>query len=121
MCGPITKEDKDLAAEFIYLTLLLEHMESDMELFNKIPVKLNDPYVTFMDSIIKVVLKDLVLVKRKMKEKQIKVLDPVNVNEDFMQYEYYVRGYNTVFRFFKPVLKNRVSDRAEKYFIGNKK
>ena len=113
----ITKEDKDIASEFIFLNCLIENIEHDIQVFEKAPVKLNEPYKHLLEQTLKQIRADIKDIRYKMKTLEIKVLDlvPKEVNVDFLEYKYVVRGYEHKFRFLKAALFNHQVRRMNKY------
>lgn len=119
MKEPITTEQKNIAAEYIYLTLLLNDLEQDIETFKKVQVKLHEPYISLLDSIIRRVLKDIASVKKQMNDHNIKVVFPKEKgNEDFWYYEYFVNGYKSEFHYLDAALRNHVNRRINRYLFG---
>ncbi|PGT83278.1 hypothetical protein [Bacillus sp. AFS040349] len=120
MKEPITIDQKNIAAEYIYLTILLDDLEKDIETFKKVPVKLQEPYLALLDSKIKKVLTDMAAVKKQMKEEKIKVVFPdKKANEDFWYFDYFVNGYKSEFHFLEAALRNHVNRRMQRYLFGS--
>ncbi|MCM3443623.1 MULTISPECIES: hypothetical protein [Metabacillus] len=104
---PITTYDKNIASVYIYLTLILDDLEFDSLTFKRIPVKINEPYISLLDATIKKVLRDIKMVKQIMKELNIKVVFPTEKENDiFWYFEYFVRGYKSEFYFWEAALNN---------------
>ncbi|MFC0273729.1 hypothetical protein ACFFIX_20290 [Metabacillus herbersteinensis] len=111
----ISEEEKDIATDYILLGILIEQIEDDLKTFHEAPVKLYEPYNNLLESILKEVRRDLTITKAKMKEQGIKVLSGIPINEDFIEYKYYVRGYNAQFHFFNAALRNYVTKKMGTY------
>lgn len=112
----LPEEDKDVAFDYIILQLLVSALTKDINAIKTSKLKLKDTHVTFMESILDLVIKDLSKIKKVMYKKGIKVFDPVSINEDFWSYKYVIRGYECEFRCFKSGLKMSTEKKLSRYY-----
>lgn len=118
--APIPKHEEDLVHEYIMRAYLLDVLESDVETIKAAAFKLHDPYLHLVEEVLKKVRIDIRDMKAKIKELDIKVYDQKEVNEDFVQYEYFAHGYQGHMRYWKAALKMHTTKLLEKYFRGEK-
>lgn len=120
MKAPIPKQEEDLIHEYILRAYLLELLENDIETIKSADFKLHEPYLHFVEEVLKKVRIDIRDMKEKMRELKIKVYDQKEVNEDFVEYEYFAHGYQGHMRYWKAALKMHCTKLLEKYFRGAK-
>ena len=109
-------EDKDIALDYIILNLLHKALDKDIDAIKKSKLKLKEQHSLMMESVQRLVEKDAKEVKRQMSKKGIKVFDMTPINEDFVRYEYIIRGYQSEFRFLKVALKMHTDKKLAHYY-----
>lgn len=117
----LTEEDKNIAFSFIILNLLVSALDRDIIAIKNSKLKLKSQHVFMLESVRDKVIKDAANLKKEMYRKQIKVLNlsPVNVNEDFVSYDYSIRGYTSQFRCFKAALKMHTEKKLHEYYFNS--
>lgn len=110
----VPEEDRDIIESAIYLPMVLTILERDRLVFEQIPVKLKQPYLTLMENTIKAVQKDYKIVKDKMRKGNMKVQE-IARDEAFTNYAFFYKGYEEHHNYFNPAIRNRVSALLEQY------
>ncbi|MCM3413501.1 hypothetical protein [Metabacillus litoralis] len=118
MKAPIPKNEEDLIHEYILRTYLLDVLESDIETIQVANFKLHEPYLNFVEFVLKKLRIDLRDIKIEMKNLNIKVYNQKRVNEEFVQYDYSAHGYTGYNRYWDAALKMHTTKLLEKYFRG---
>lgn len=115
----LSEEEKNLAFGFIIINLLVSALNQDISAINNSKLKLKSQHVLMLESVRDTVLKDAANLKKEMNRKKIKVLNltPENVNEDFVSYDYSVRGYTSQFRCFRSALKVHTEKKLHEYYF----
>jgi hypothetical protein len=117
MKAPISEFEEELISEYIHLSFLIETLESDLKTIDLVPLKLKTPYVLLIEEKLKKVRSDLKTVKAKMKEFNIKIFPQRRVDDMFVEYPYFARGYHGVHRYWDAALRFAGIKRLEKYFM----
>ena len=113
--------NKDLIEieRYIYLPLLLIVLERDYTLFEEGPFKLKAPYLHMIESAKKLIEKDLVEVKAKLKSMKIKVVRGER-DDLFTEYHFYIGNYVDKRRYSNVRLKNYSEKLLEEYIRKSK-
>ncbi|GIN86992.1 hypothetical protein J6TS2_33780 [Heyndrickxia sporothermodurans] len=110
----IPEKEKDVIEKAIYLPMLLTVLDKDLKVFNKSDVKLKAPYIAWIEETMIDIQKELSVIKRYMKQHQIKV-EKVKTEETFTQYLFIYKGYEESHRYFNPRLRNRTEELMRYY------
>lgn len=97
--APIPNSEEELIVDYIYTTYLIRVLERDHEAVSYLNFKIPEVYEHLIEGKLKILRKQLVEIRAKMKELKIKVIDPHRVNEEFIQYDYFAHGYEGNMRF----------------------
>lgn len=112
----ITEEQDKLIFDYIYCTYLINHLEADLKLIPIVGFKLHEPYMHFVEEILKKLRLELKDIRIEMKKHQMKVNDPHIENVEFWQYDYFVGNKQGYKRLWMAHLRNEAGRRLEKYF-----
>lgn len=112
----LPEEDKELALNYIIMNLLVIALDKDIEAIRNSKLKLKDQHVILMEKVRNIAIKDTTKIKKEMFKRGIKVFDREPVNEDFVKYQYIVRGYEAEFRCFKHALKMHTGKKLNNYY-----
>ncbi|WLR42237.1 hypothetical protein LC087_16110 [Bacillus carboniphilus] len=113
MNAPIPIEEKKLLYDYIYNDYLLEQLDQDRTFFEKSKMRIPDVYENLMDDIVDVIGKDLRKIQVQMREKELSVEAPVQLDDWFIEYVYHAHGYYGTFRFWKSALNLEANKRLE--------
>lgn len=116
MKAPIPKSEEDLIVDYIYTTYLIQILEGDHQVVGRLNFKVPEVYEHFVEAKLKQLRLQLVELKKKMKELKIKVIDPVRVNVDFVQYDYFAHGYEGNMRFWDAAMEYEGTRRLNEIF-----
>jgi hypothetical protein len=115
MKAPIPDHEEELIYEYIHLDYLISTLENDLKTFESSPIKIKEPYILLVEETLKKVRSDLKTVKDKMKNLNIKVFPKRRVDDMFVEYPYFARGYHGVQRYWDAALIFASSKRMKKY------
>lgn len=107
-------EDK-LVYEYIFLTYLVEQLESDRLLIDKVGFKIKEVYESLIENTLRKVRRDIKELKAAMMEMNIKVFPPMLVNVEFLSYKYTAHGYEGEKRMWIAALNMKSQKRLENY------
>lgn len=110
----IPDDDRDIIEQAMYLPMVLAVLEKDRLIFDKAPFKLKQPYLNLIEETIKVVQRELRVVKAKMKNGNMKI-QQIGRNETFTQYMFFYKGYEEQHNYFNPRIRNKVHELLEWY------
>lgn len=116
MKAPIPEAEENLVVEYIYTTYLIQILETDHQKAATLNFKIPEVYQEFIESKLKELRKKLVEIKGRMKELKIKVIDPIRVNEDFVEYAYYAHGAEGRMRFWDAAMRYEGTRRLKELF-----
>lgn len=116
MKAPIPENEEKLVVEYIYTVYLIQILEQDHQISSELSFKIPEAYQNFIESKLKIIRQQLVNIKAKMRELKIKVMDPVRVNEEFVQYDYFAHGYEGNMRFWDAAMKYEGTRRLKELF-----
>lgn len=91
-------------------------LEGDRQAVHRLNFKIPEVYVHLIENKLKILRNELVKIKTEMRKLKIKVADPVKVNEDFVQYDYFAHGYEGNMRFWTAAMEYEGTRRLKNYF-----
>jgi hypothetical protein len=112
----ITEEDKNIVLESVLNQLLIEMVERDTIAIRQSKVKLKEPYLDLLEQVLSNAIQKRKELNDKKRTLGIKVMDKKDINEDFVEYPYLVRGYNSQMNLFRSAIRNYVRDRLKTHF-----
>jgi hypothetical protein len=116
MKAKLTDHEEQLVLDYIYKTYLVEVLELDLKGVSTLNFKIKEAYEGLIEATLRRLRKDLSEIKEEFKGLNAKVVGPEFANEDFIRYQYFVRGYQGEHRFFKYHFRNTASKLLEDYF-----
>jgi hypothetical protein len=116
MKAPIPDEEEQLIVDYIYTTYLIQNLERDHQTAGTLNFKIPEVYQNVIEHKLKELRKQLIEIKRQMKDLKIKVADPVRVNGEFLEYAYYPHGYEGRMRFWDAAMAYEGTRRLKKLF-----
>ncbi|NLP52160.1 hypothetical protein [Bacillus sp. RO1] len=113
----LPSEDIEIADQYVILNLLIDTLERELKSIEASTIRLQKPYLELTDNVLKTGRRDLIELKRVMRQKGIKVFDKVIHSEgDFWNYKYLIRGYEGNLNYLKYALKMKMQKRLMEYF-----
>lgn len=113
----LTDEEEQLIEDYIYKTYLIDLLEKDHQAINSLNFKLKEPYERLFESTLKQLRIEMRDIKSNFKELKAKVEGPEVVNVEFLEYKYFIRGYQGVKRLFMYHFRNEANRLLESYFL----
>jgi hypothetical protein len=110
----IPEHDRDIIELAMYLPMLLSVLEKDRLIIEKAPFKLNKPYLNLVEDTIKVVQRELQIVKGEMRKGNMKI-EKINQDSDFTMFLFIYKGYEEQHNYFNPRIRNKVNELLEYY------
>jgi hypothetical protein len=114
----LTDHEEQIVLDYIYKTYLVEVLEHDLQGVSTLNFKIVEAYEGLIEATLKRLRSELMAIKVEFKKINAKVVGPEFANEDFIRYQYFVRGYQGEHRFFKYHFRNTASNLLEKYFTN---
>ncbi|WP_078430262.1 hypothetical protein [Alkalihalobacterium alkalinitrilicum] len=116
----ITKEDQTTIHQFVLLTIARKALEKDLEQLKASSLKLQPAYLNLTTTVLDQLSKELGVIKRYMKQKELKV--EVGKNDGtFSYYHYFCRGYEGQNHYLNVNLKNQVTQYITNCFANGVK
>jgi hypothetical protein len=100
------EEERCLIEKFVMYPIMLTLFNRDIQIVNRSPFKLKQPYIALLEQIMSQVSKELHDVRIELRKRKIKVMDPQR-EEDITEYEIFIRGYREIMRYPNVHLKNK--------------
>lgn len=116
MKAPIPEHEEQLIVEYIYTTYLIQILENDHQTVGTLKFKIPEVYQGFIEEKLKYLRRQSADMKVKMKELKIKVDDPRQVNEEFVEYAYFAHGYEGTMRFWGAAMRYEGTRRLKVLF-----
>ncbi|MEH7524212.1 hypothetical protein V7149_13160 [Bacillus sp. JJ1503] len=110
----IPEEDRNIIEQAIYLPMVLTVLNRDLNVINKSPFKLKQPYLNLIEETMKVIQKELKEVKQYMYKNKLKV-EQLKRDEAFTMFMFLYKGYEEQHNYFNPRIRNRVQELLEFY------
>lgn len=95
--------------QFIYIDLTVKNLQRDLQIVQKGPFKIKEPYISFMEKLISKAIKERRNVKQIMHEHKIHIKNE-GVQNDLVIYRFYMNRKEKEVHFNKYVLKKKVQD-----------
>ncbi|WP_141434273.1 hypothetical protein [Bacillus sp. 03113] len=111
--------DREIFEQSIYLPMVLSVLEYDRKVTEKTPFKLRIIYLNLIEHTMKLVQRDLKLIKDNMRLNKMKTVKGKN-DGIFTKYEFYYKGYHEVHRYWNANLRNNTEKLLRAYFIEYK-
>lgn len=121
MKAPIPGEQEELIYEFIVKNYLLEELLNNRKDIRNLGFKIPEVYEHLLDEVISIIQKEIIKIRKEFRELDIKVDSVVVVDDMFVEYPYYARGYQGIMRFWVAALDLKVNKRLDEYFKSFKK
>jgi hypothetical protein len=106
--------DRDILEKAIFLPMALIVFNQDLTIIQSSPFKLKDVYYQMVESAMKRIQKDLVHIKREMKNRKLKVHE-LNRDDLFSQFLFVCKGYEEHHNYFNPAIRNNVKQIMQHY------
>ncbi|MBU8907488.1 hypothetical protein [Desertibacillus haloalkaliphilus] len=108
----LNEQEQAIVHKYIFLPLLRKVLERDLaSIKQSTTFKINEPYIEFIETIIKQVTADLRKTKQEMHKHGIKVHQ-----ESSTAFKAFSRGYESSFNFFQMAMKMHVENMMREYF-----
>lgn len=111
---------RDVIEQSIYLPMTITVLNRDLNIVEKSPFKLKQPYVHIIEEARKLAQTDLAHAKRELRKLNVKVLRRKQ-DEAFTLYSFFYKGYEEQHNYFNPRIRNKVSELLEHYLFEAKK
>lgn len=112
----IPSEIRDMIEQAIYLPMAISIFNRDLSVIQKSPFKLQQPYLALVEESLKLIQKDLAMVKQELYKQNIKV-HQVERDEAFTLYSFIYNGYEEKHNYFNPRIRNKVCELMEIYLF----
>ncbi|MFC4102895.1 hypothetical protein [Paenibacillus xanthanilyticus] len=110
-----TQEEMMLIRDAVILPFLLDLVQNNRTQMELQSNSLRSLYVKSADVLLDRIHKDLVEVRKQMRQKKIKVFEQERIYGDAIHYRFVCRGYEDNFLLMRMVLKSEMSTRLPKY------
>lgn len=112
----IPSEIRDMIEQAIYLPMAISIFNRDLSVIQNSTFKLHSPYLTLVEESLKLIQKDLAVVKQELHKRKIKVYQ-VERDEAFTLYSFIYNGYEEKHNYFNPRIRNKVCEIMEVYLF----
>ena len=112
----IPEKDRDILEQAIYLPMVLTVLNRDLSVIGKSPFKLKQPYLNLVEETMKVIQKELAVVKKYMQKNKLKV-QQLQSDEAFTMFMFLYKGYEEHHNYFNPRIRNKVQELLEFYLF----
>lgn len=116
MKAPVPDDEEALVVDYIYNCYLIDSLETDLSIIPDLSFKIPEAHEGLIETTLKKVRADQIKVKKNMRSLNIRVDSGYMVNEDFIEYPYFVRGYEGLMRFWLAAMAFEGSNRLMHYF-----
>lgn len=106
--------DLEIIEQAIYLPILLTILQRDLQLVERTPFKLGNPYINLIEETIATIQRDLSKVKYYMQQHKIKV-QRLKSDDAFTMYCFFYKGYEELHNYFNPKLRHKTEELLEAY------
>lgn len=112
----IPEADRDIMEQAIYLPMVLTILNRDLQVIQKSPFKLKQPYLNLVEETMKVLQRELSEVKQYMNKNRLKV-QQVKSDDAFTMFMFLYKGYEEHHNYFNPRIRNKVQELLEYYLF----
>jgi hypothetical protein len=105
----IPEKDRDIMEQAIYLPMVLTILDRDLIVVEKSGFKLKKPYLELIEETMKVIQRELAVIKSYMKQNSLRV-EKVKQDEAFTMYLFLYQGYEEQHNYFNPRIRNKVQE-----------
>lgn len=112
----IPEADRDIMEQAIYLPMVLTILNRDLQVIQKSPFKLKQPYLNLVEETMKVLQRELSEVKQYMSKNRLKV-QQVKSDDAFTMFMFLYKGYEEHHNYFNPRIRNKVQELLEYYLF----
>jgi hypothetical protein len=112
----IPEKDRDFLEQAIYLPMILTILERDITVIENSPFKLKKPYLELIEETMKIIQRELSIVKRYLKQNHLKV-EKLKQDDAFTMYRFLYHGYEEQHNYFNPRIRNKVQELMIYYLV----
>lgn len=112
----LSSKQISLFEQAIYLPLILIVLEKDIKHIESSPLKLKEPYMLFLEDVMKKVQIQLRDVKKAMKKENLR-LQKLKQDDSFTLYAFLFDGYEEHHNYFNPRIRNKVNELLTYFFL----
>ncbi|KAB2330932.1 hypothetical protein ACQCT6_04560 [Cytobacillus gottheilii] len=112
----IPEADRDIMEQAIYLPMVLTILNRDLQVIQKSPFKLKQPYLNLVEETLKVIQRELAEVKQYMNKNRLKV-QQIKSDDAFTMFMFLYKGYEEHHNYFNPRIRNKVQELLEYYLF----
>ncbi|MFD1739146.1 hypothetical protein ACFSCX_21785 [Bacillus salitolerans] len=112
----IPDEDRNLLEQSLFLPMTLTVFQRDLQIIEKAPFKLKQPYLRCIEESMNHIQRDLAIIKHEMKKKKLKA-QQLQRDDTFTTFLFVYKGYEEQHNYFNPRIRNCVQSIMEKYLL----
>ncbi|MEH7073662.1 hypothetical protein [Neobacillus drentensis] len=112
----IPEGDRDIMEQAMYLPMVLIILNRDLNVVEKSPFKLKQPYLDLIEETMKEIQRELADVKQYMKKNNLQVVETKR-DDAFTMYRFIYKGYEENHNYFNPRIRNKVQELMEAYLL----
>ncbi|WP_080847413.1 hypothetical protein [Cytobacillus gottheilii] len=112
----IPEADRDIMEQAIYLPMVLTILNRDLQVIQKSPFKLKQPYLNLVEETLKAIQRELAEVKKYMSNNRLKV-EQIKSDDAFTMFMFLYKGYEEHHNYFNPRIRNKVQELLEYYLF----
>lgn len=114
----ITDEENEIFEKALYFPLVISLLEHDRLIFEKLPLKIVDPYLSMIDDALKAVRIDYQNIKIHMRQHNMKLQETGRI-EDFTYYSFINNRYEEKHSYWNIHLRNKTGEFL-KYYLSKR-
>ncbi|WP_028562267.1 hypothetical protein [Paenibacillus pinihumi] len=111
----VTRQELEMIRDYIVLPLMMDVVERNKRQIQFSTNSLKALYVAAADRLMDMIQKDHVALKKKLKEREIKVWESEQSSPTSLRHEYKCRGYHEHFHLLHEVAKTQISVQLGQY------
>ena len=115
MKAPIPEDEENLIVEYIYTNYLINILENDYKLTEKLNFKISEAYESLIKNKLKILRSTHRKIKAELKSLNIKVAEPIK-DDIFIEYAYFPHGYEGKMRFWEAAMEYEGTRRLKDLF-----
>lgn len=112
----IPDEDRTIFEQSLFLPMALTIFERDLNIIERAPFKLKQPYIRCIEQSMNHIQRDLSIIKHEMKKKKMKAQE-IQRDDTFTSFLFVYKGYEEHHNYFNPRIKHYVQEVMEKYLL----